>query len=178
MAVLAVGLFIVSTVRPAGAQNNTSLGTGALSNNTAGSDDTALGFDALNSNTVGIVNTATGENALASNTSGCHNTATGVESLVNNTTGNYNIAIGYNAGSNLTTGDNNIDIDNVGVAGESDTIRIGTKGTQTRTFIAAINNSAVVGALCSSMPMAGSASRSLRPASSATSTTWVMPATS
>ena len=33
---------------------------------------------------------------------------------------------------------NNIDIDNQGEAGESDTIRIGTQGTQTQTFIAGI----------------------------------------
>ena len=49
-------------------------------------------------------------------------------------TGSSNIALGYFAGTNLTTGDNNIDIGNFGVAGESNTIRIGTQGTQTRTL--------------------------------------------
>jgi hypothetical protein len=142
-AVLALALFIVSTVRSVGAQTNTALGTGALSHVTTGSEDTALGFNALNSTAVAVVNTATGENALFSDTTGCHNTATGVQSLVNNTTGNYNVAVGYNAGSNLTTGDNNIDIDNVGVAGEAGIIRIGTKGVQTRTFIAGINNAPI-----------------------------------
>jgi len=137
---LVIALLVLGTVSPAGAQNNTALGTGALSSNTTGTDDTALGFNALNGNSVGIVNTATGENALASNTSGCHNTASGVQSLVNNTTGSYNIAMGYNAGSALTTGDNNIEIGNVGLAVEANTIRIGTKGTQTRTFIAGISN--------------------------------------
>jgi hypothetical protein len=43
----------------------------------------------------------------------------------NNTVGGGNIGLGANAGINLTTGDNNIDIGNVGVAGESNTIRIG-----------------------------------------------------
>lgn len=143
-AVLAVAVLIASTVRPAGAQSNTALGTGALSHVTTGSEDTALGFNALNSTAVGVVNTATGENALFSDTTGCHNTASGVQSLVNNTTGNYNIAIGYSAGSNLTTGDNNIDIDNVGIAGEAGSIRIGTKGVQARTFIAGINNAPVL----------------------------------
>jgi len=38
--------------------------------------------------------------------------------------------------ANLTTGDNNIDIGHLGIAGESDTIRIGI--LQTRTFIAGI----------------------------------------
>ncbi len=142
-AVLAVTVLMANAVRPAGAQTNTAFGTGALSHVTTGSENTALGFNALNSTAVGLVNTATGENALFSDTTGCHNTATGVQSLVNNTTGNYNIAVGYNAGSNLTTGDNNIDIDNIGVAGEAGTIRIGTKGVQTRTFIAGINNTPI-----------------------------------
>ena len=44
---------------------------------------------------------------------------------LSNTTGNNNIALGDNAGINLTTGSNNIDIGNNGVAGESNTIRIG-----------------------------------------------------
>src|ERR1019366_4015796 len=48
-----------------------------------------------------------------------------------NTTGGYNFAIGWRAGANLTTGSNNIDIFDPGVAGESDTIRLGTQGTQT-----------------------------------------------
>jgi hypothetical protein len=38
----------------------------------------------------------------------------------------------------LSTGDDNIDIGNEGVAGESDTIRIGTVGTHTATYIAGI----------------------------------------
>jgi hypothetical protein len=46
--------------------------------------------------------------------------------------------LGNFAGSNLTTGDNNIDIGNVGVAGEANTIRIGTLGTQTATYVAGI----------------------------------------
>jgi len=47
--------------------------------------------------------------------------------------------MGSQAGSNLTTDDNNIDIANSGVAAESNTIRIGTVGTQTNTFIAGIS---------------------------------------
>src|SRR5262249_9206978 len=51
------------------------------------------------------------------------------------------------AGFNLTTGDNNIDIGfNVtGVAGEANTIRIGTQGTQTKTFIAGISGASGTG---------------------------------
>jgi hypothetical protein len=51
--------------------------------------------------------------------------------------------LGYNAGNSLTTGSNNIDIGNLGVAGESATIRIGT-GAQTRAFIAGIRGKTTV----------------------------------
>ena len=51
--------------------------------------------------------------------------------------------MGNSAGSNLTTGHDNIDIGSAGLAGESKTIRIGTKGTQTSTFIAGISGNAV-----------------------------------
>ena len=72
------------------------------------------------------------------NTSGVFNTAVGFEALVQNTTGGHNIAIGNAAGRNLTTGSNNIAIGNTGVAGESDTTRIGT--TQTKAFVAGVSS--------------------------------------
>jgi hypothetical protein len=74
--------------------------------------------------------------------SGGSNTATGFEALFF-TTGNSNIALGAGAGLNLTTGSNNIDIGNQGIAGESNTIRIGTVGTQNATFIAGIRGDTV-----------------------------------
>jgi len=116
---------------------NTANGHEALFSNT-GNDNTASGFQALFSNTDGQANTATGEFALFSNTIGGFNTAIGEDALVNNTTGTGNIALGAEAGSNLTTGNNNIDIGTFGVAGESNTIRIGNQGTHTATFIAGI----------------------------------------
>ena len=82
---------------------------------------------------------------LDSNTTGFQNTAHGFHALFSNATGSDNIALGYNAGFNLTTGDNNIDIGNAGVAGEANTIRIGTQGTQTRTFVAGISGAGVSG---------------------------------
>jgi hypothetical protein len=58
-----------------------------------------------------------------------------VSALWNNSTGGNNIALGFYSGINLTAGNNNIDIGNAGVAGEANTIRIGTQGTQTATYL-------------------------------------------
>jgi hypothetical protein len=85
---------------------------------------------------VGSFNTAVGRQALFRNTS-FYNTAIGEEALYNNTNGGNNIAIGYQAGILLTTGVNNIAIGHDGVAGESNTIRIG-RGQHTSTNIAGV----------------------------------------
>jgi len=136
-------------------ERNTATGRAALAFNTTGNNNTADGHDALFSNDSGIRNAATGSFALFfntagndnaalgyfaayHNTTGNSNTAVGYDALLNNTTGAGNISLGNFAGSNLTTGDNNIDIGNLGVAGEANTIRIGTVGTQTATYIAGI----------------------------------------
>jgi hypothetical protein len=62
-----------------------------------------------------------------------------------NINGSNNVALGSNAGRNLTNSNNNIDIGNPGVAGESNTIRIGTTGANTATFIAGISGTAIAG---------------------------------
>jgi hypothetical protein len=100
---------------------------------------------ALQSNTTGNKSTATGVNALFSNTTGLQNTAIGMNALIHNTSGQSNIGVGFQAGANLTTGNNNVDIGNVGIAAETSTIRLGSQGTQTATFIAGITGSAVTG---------------------------------
>jgi hypothetical protein len=125
---------------------NTANGVSALFSNTTGSSNVANGALALQSNTTGGDNTANGVNSLFNNTTGTFNTANGANALLNNTTGGSNIALGFGAGQNLTTGSSNIDIGNVGVAGESNKIRIGTAGTQTAAFIAGIRGVAVTGA--------------------------------
>ena len=117
---------------------NTASGTFALHSNSTGEGNTASGYAALYSNTTGDYNTASGTAALYSNTTGSYNIASGVSALSSNTTGSGNIALGVSAGNNLTIGSNNIDIGNSGVAGESNTIRIGTTGTQTATYMAGI----------------------------------------
>jgi Chaperone of endosialidase len=116
---------------------NTAIGVGAMFSNTAGTQNTSIGVDALYSNTTGGFNTATGDYALQSNTTADGNTANGYGALQNNT-GGFNIALGYHAGVFLTTGIDNIDIGNEGVAGDSETTRIGIQGFQTATFISGI----------------------------------------
>ena len=123
---------------------NTAVGSQALFANTTGWANTATGFYALYSNTIGTLNTANGDYALTSNTTGSRNTAVGYSPLGSNTTGGHNvafgnaaldvnttgertIALGYSAAFNLSAGHNNIDIGNVGVATESNTIRIGSQ---------------------------------------------------
>jgi hypothetical protein len=123
---------------------NTADGNTALGSNTTGNQNTATGAAALYYNTTGFQNTAHGGQALYYNT-GNFNTACGFEALYLNTTGSYNIALGYYSGANLTTGGYNIDIGNSGVAGESGTIRIGTSGNQTATFVAGITGTPVSG---------------------------------
>jgi hypothetical protein len=117
---------------------NTASGAWALHTNTIGLYNTAWGYLALSQNATGSSNTASGSGAIQANTTGDRNTANGANALWSNTTGSSNIAIGYAAGTNLTTGSNNIDIGHPGVAAESSTIRIGTPGTQTRTFIGGV----------------------------------------
>jgi endosialidase-like protein len=117
---------------------NTANGFDALAINANGGSNTANGFEALFENTSGSNNTANGVSALSNNKTGSLNTANGASALLNNTTGKHNIALGDSAGANLTTGDNNIDIGNAGVLAEANTIRVGTVGTHTDTFIAGI----------------------------------------
>ena len=128
---------------------NSALGTFALEENTSGYYNSAVGDSALSSNTTGGSNTAIGLEALLYNTTGSNNIAVGNAALQNNTIGLSNVAIGYHAGINLTTGSNNVDIGNStsGVAGESNTIRIGTEGTQTAAFIAGIRGTPVIGGI-------------------------------
>jgi uncharacterized coiled-coil protein SlyX len=124
---------------------NTATGFNALLNNTNGSHNTANGFNALLKNTTGSNNTATGQGALNQVSTGDANTANGQTALNRVTTGSGNIGLGFKAGFNVVTGSNNIDIGNVGVLGDTNTIRIGAAGTQTTTFVAGIFGAPVAG---------------------------------
>ena len=122
---------------------NTANGYGALNSNTSGGNNTANGYQTLQYNTSGSFNTANGMNALIFNTSGSYNTANGAYALngQNLTTGSYNIALGYQAGYNFTGNESsNIDIGNLGLTGDNNTIRIGTVGIHTNTFISGVIN--------------------------------------
>ncbi len=138
---------------------NTAIGVQALTSNTTGTFNTSTGFLALVFNTSGFLNTANGGDALVNNTTGAYNaavgalalfgnfegngnTATGYAALYYNNYGEHNIALGFEAGF-FATGSNNIDIGNIGVADESNTIRIGAQGTQTATFVAGISGTVI-----------------------------------
>jgi hypothetical protein len=134
--------FLALTSNTSGTEN-TANGYEALEFNTGGEGNTAIGAGALFFNNGGGYNTAVDDQALEETTTGGFNTAIGAFALYRNTTGSSNIALGQYAGSKITTGSNNIDVGNVGVAGESGIIRIGTAGTQTATFIAGIAGATV-----------------------------------
>jgi hypothetical protein len=139
-----------------GGSRNTAVGASALFYSFAGNDNVAIGDSALMRTSFGNGNSACGRNALFSNTTGERNTGMGGWTLYFNVTGslntaigsgalaanvgNRNVALGADAGSGLTTGNDNIDIGNVGVAGESGKIRIGTAGVQTAALISGIYN--------------------------------------
>jgi hypothetical protein len=108
-----------------------------------GSENTAYGFFALELNRDGSNNTAVGLQALRLNAHGDNNTCLGNNALLN-CKGSNNTAIGSDAGRNIKSGGNNICIHNMGVALESNTIRIGNE-THTNTFIAGINGVTVAG---------------------------------
>src|SRR5215467_7361248 len=106
-------IYSLSLVGVASAQTgNTSLGTGALVNNTKGIDNTAIGLNALHNNSTGNLNTASGFEALTINTTGNENTAIGA--FANVDAGNlFNAtAIGFNAVVNAS---NKIRLGNVRV---------------------------------------------------------------
>ena len=150
---------------------NTAVGYTALFSNTLGLGNTAVGDEALNGNTTGDANVAIGVQALNSNSTGGGNTAVGDSALYHNisgilnlalgfnaghlTTGSNNIALGADAGKNRTTGDYNIDVGNQGVAAEGNTIRIGTQGTQTATYIAGIQGAIATNGLAVFVDMNG-----------------------
>lgn len=121
-------------------QGDTFLGVAAGNLSALGLGDTAIGNTAMGFNTSGSQNTAVGAYSLYHNATGNNNTAIGGMTL-NSARGSGNIAVGYQAGANLSSSEaNDIYIGNAGTAGESSTIRIGTPGTQSSTYLAGAIN--------------------------------------
>jgi hypothetical protein len=153
---------------------------------TTASFNTCTGVASMNAITTGSCNSSCGYNSFYILTSGNNNTGIGQESLLNLTTGNNNSCVGYQSGKNLSSGtnntcigfqsginlstsnSNNICINNGGVAGESNKIRIGNDNSSVdrRTFIAGVYG-AVIGAIngimyCDDLGQIGAQPSSLR----------------
>lgn len=139
--------------------NNTGVGKDTLASLTTGSSNVAVGLNAGILITSGIANVAVGQGAAGNVASASFNTALGFEALFegtgsNNTALGYgsltfigsgasNIAVGFNSGTNYVGAESsNILIGSVGVAAESNIIRIGTQGSgagqQNECFVAGI----------------------------------------
>jgi len=116
----------------------------------SGSRNIGIGFQALISNSADR-NVAVGYNSMSATIVNGDNTAIGHEALLN-VKGSFNIGVGSGAGQNstLATSNNNIYIANAGT-NESDTIRVGTLGTQTRYFAAGIRG--VVTGIADAIPV-------------------------
>ncbi len=116
---------------------NEAFGANALYNNVTGRDDVAIGWQSLNSNVGGNYNVGIGTFALLQVTAN-GNTGVGYQTLYHATSGTGNIALGYNAGQSVTSGSNNIEIGNQGTSADNGVIRIGTRGSQTTTYVEGI----------------------------------------
>lgn len=137
--------------------NNTAVGRSVFGNATAISQCTGVGY-AVGLNNTGDNNTVMGSLAFVSSgasannalfgfqsgnylTSGGNNTGFGYATINQVTTGTNNVALGFFAGQNYNGAEsNNILIQNAGVNGESNKIRIGTSGTHNGCFIQGIAN--------------------------------------
>jgi len=128
-------------------------------------ENTGVGYQSLKSLTTGELNSGFGDSTLASAldsescsaighdsqglvTTGDFNSSFGGNSLGQLTTGSNNLALGYRSGYEYVGGESsNISIGNIGVAAESNVIRIGTQGTgsgqQDACYIHGIYNTAI-----------------------------------
>jgi len=126
--------------------HNSAFGTNSLRSATSGGDNSAFGYQALDSVSTGTQNTAVGSTSGGSLTSGTGNTIIGYNSGTSLTSGGHNVIIGDGSGNSLSTSSSsNILIKSAGVAGDVNTIRIGTEGSGTsqinKAYMAGIYNS-------------------------------------
>lgn len=132
-----------STLNLTDAAANTFLGNNAGNLSTTASANTAVGASCLQAVTSGNVNSCFGNSCGIKITTGGGNNAFGTGVLENLTTGNGNLCLGGVAGNSYTTSEsNNICLNNVGVIGESNVMRLGVQGSGSNqvntTFIAGI----------------------------------------
>lgn len=131
------GYLSLSSLTTAGA--NTAAGTNSLSSLVTGDFNTGIGNASLTALDGASSNTALGYISMNSATTAAQNTALGQSSLGLLLTGTGNLAAGINSGNAYTGAESdNILLANTGTVGESDTIRIGTQGTQTTAYCAGI----------------------------------------
>jgi len=99
-------------------------GTGRMS---SADNNIGIGVQSLLFLTSGDNNIGIGYFAMRNMGSGAYNLALGTTTLYNTSTGQNNIGVGYYAGFNQTTGNGNITIGSgsLGIAGESNQLRIG-----------------------------------------------------
>ena len=119
--------------------SNTMSGDQAGAANTTGSRNAFYGSFAGGNNTSGMWNVFLGQGAGSTTTTGSYNTYVGTGAGDANQAGSNNVFVGLEAGDFNGGGSNNIYIASFG-ATESNTIRIGTPGTQTDTYVQGIYN--------------------------------------
>jgi alpha-tubulin suppressor-like RCC1 family protein len=123
--------------------DNTGIGYQSLTAISSGSGNTALGAYSQLANTGGDYNSTLGKFSGLRITTGVGNTILGASSGVNLTTGQFNVILGVGMGNALVGAESsNVLVNNFGIVGESNTIRIGNQGNgpaqQDRAFIAGI----------------------------------------
>ncbi|CAB4133792.1 Intramolecular chaperone auto-processing domain containing protein [uncultured Caudovirales phage] len=126
------------------ASQNSAYGSKSMNAAGAGAENSCFGYASGNQITSGSNNVLVGYQSGNVITTGNFNTGFGNDSLAAVTTGQYNIGVGNNAGNALTGADSsNILINNTGVSGNSNEIRIGTQGSggaqQNKCFIVGIS---------------------------------------
>ena len=96
-------IFVFATVTAQNLRNdNTAVGTDALTSFTSGAKNVAFGNKTLRATTTGEGNSAFGLETLKANTIGSYNTAIGGLSLISATAAKENTAIGYKSMTNAT----------------------------------------------------------------------------
>lgn len=119
---IALGDSALSTATSAG--TSIAIGSGALELNETGVRNIGIGVNSL-APALGSDNTVIGVNACGALTTGEFNCCLGNFAGNSLTTGNLNTFLGYNSGDNISTTSNNICINNPGLLGDANVVRIG-----------------------------------------------------